>query len=79
LLFSILVQGDLPSISPAYPHARYGHSTSMLTDNHLLLYGGCLRYEKRNGLIYCVVLPKTRKIFLTKTLKIYLHRLSNIK
>ncbi len=35
---------DLPSYSPAYPHARYGHSTALLSDNHLLLYGGCLRY-----------------------------------
>jgi hypothetical protein len=35
---------DLASYSPAYPHARYGHSTSLLTENYLLLYGGCLRY-----------------------------------
>lgn len=38
-----LVMYDLSSYSPAYPHARYGHSTTLLTDNHLLLYGGCLR------------------------------------
>lgn len=36
---------DLPSYSPAYPHARYGHSAALLTDNYLLLYGGCLRYK----------------------------------
>ena len=41
----ILVMYDMPSLSPAYPHARYGHSTTLLTDNHLLLFGGCLRYE----------------------------------
>ena len=35
---------DLQSYSPAYPHARYGHSTTLLTENYLLLYGGCLRY-----------------------------------
>ncbi len=38
-----VVMYDLPSLSPAYPHARYYHSTTLLTDNHLLLYGGCLR------------------------------------
>ena len=38
-----LVMYDLSSFSPAYPHARYGHATTLLTDNHLLLYGGCLR------------------------------------
>jgi hypothetical protein len=37
---------NLPSYSPAYPHARYGHSTVLLTDNQLLLFGGCLRYKK---------------------------------
>lgn len=38
------VMYDLSSYNPSYPHARYGHSTALLTDNHLLLYGGCLRY-----------------------------------
>jgi hypothetical protein len=39
----ILVMYDMSSYSPAYAHARYGHSTALLTDNQLLLYGGCLR------------------------------------
>jgi hypothetical protein len=42
-LFFAVVMYDMPSLSPAYPHARYAHSTTLLTDNHLLLYGGCLR------------------------------------
>ncbi|UJR13698.1 hypothetical protein I4U23_000709 [Adineta vaga] len=40
---------DLSSYSPAYPHARYGHSTTLLTDNHLLLYGGCLSGYGKGG------------------------------
>ncbi|CAF1647177.1 unnamed protein product [Adineta ricciae] len=40
---------DQSSYSPAYPHARYGHSTALLTDNHLLLYGGCLSGYGKGG------------------------------
>jgi hypothetical protein len=45
---------DLPSFSPAYPHARYSHSTALLTDNHLLLFGGCLRYYIIEEIFYCL-------------------------
>ncbi|CAF3914644.1 unnamed protein product [Rotaria magnacalcarata] len=44
-----MIMNDLPSISPAYPHARYGHSTTLLTDNYLLLYGGCLSGYAKGG------------------------------
>ncbi|CAF0900929.1 unnamed protein product [Rotaria sordida] len=44
-----MIMNDLPSYSPAYPHARYGHSTALLTDNHLLLYGGCLSGYGKGG------------------------------
>ncbi|CAF2845073.1 unnamed protein product [Rotaria sp. Silwood2] len=40
---------DLSSYSPSYPHARYGHSTTLLTDNHLLLFGGCLSGYGKGG------------------------------
>ncbi|CAF4896812.1 unnamed protein product [Rotaria sp. Silwood1] len=44
-----MIMNDLPSYSPAYPHARYGHSTALLTDNHLLLFGGCLSGYGKGG------------------------------
>ncbi|CAF1484802.1 unnamed protein product, partial [Adineta steineri] len=46
---SAIIMYDLASYSPAYPHARYGHSTALLTDNHLLLYGGCLSGYAKGG------------------------------
>ncbi|CAF1010142.1 unnamed protein product [Adineta steineri] len=46
---SAIIMYDLSSYSPAYPHARYGHSTTLLTDNHLLLYGGCLSGYGKGG------------------------------
>lgn len=57
LLISVMY--DLSSYSPAYPHARYGHSTALLTDNYLLLFGGCLRYletdcDWQNSLSFCL-------------------------
>ncbi|CAF0727358.1 unnamed protein product [Adineta ricciae] len=46
---SAIIMYDMPSLSPAYPHARYGHSTTLLTDNHLLLFGGCLSGYGKGG------------------------------
>ena len=52
---------DLSSYSPAYPHARYGHTTALLTDNHLLLYGGCFKVKNITHLFdsfpnkYCIL------------------------
>ncbi|CAF3328091.1 unnamed protein product [Rotaria socialis] len=44
-----IIMYDLSSYNPSYPHARYGHSTTLLTDNHLLLYGGCLSGYGKGG------------------------------
>ncbi|CAF1432008.1 unnamed protein product [Rotaria sp. Silwood1] len=44
-----IIMYDLSSFNPSYPHARYGHSTTLLTDNHLLLYGGCLSGYGKGG------------------------------
>ncbi|UJR33542.1 hypothetical protein I4U23_020984 [Adineta vaga] len=46
---SAIIMYDLHSFSPAYPHARYGHSTALLTDNQLLLFGGCLSGYGKGG------------------------------
>ncbi|CAF1202107.1 unnamed protein product [Rotaria sordida] len=44
-----IIMYDLSSFNPSYPHARYGHSTTLLTENHLLLYGGCLSGYGKGG------------------------------
>ncbi|CAF0779763.1 unnamed protein product [Didymodactylos carnosus] len=46
---SIGIMQDMASLNPSYAHARYSHSTAMLTDNQMLLYGGCLSGYGKGG------------------------------
>ncbi|CAF1224830.1 unnamed protein product, partial [Didymodactylos carnosus] len=43
------IMQNMPSFNPSYAHARYGHSTTMLTNNLMLLYGGCLSGYGKGG------------------------------
>lgn len=47
IFFVIIIKASRDYAGPYgadYPHARIGHSASMIAADSLLMYGGCLRY-----------------------------------